>query len=68
MERALVIVGGRGSRTLINEGKVVPMLKYLSTTPWICMGSGYIDPHFLTSALVGSDLSASRPTRFTPEK
>jgi hypothetical protein len=30
------------------------------------MGSGRIDPHFLTSALVGSELSASRPGCFTP--
>jgi hypothetical protein len=28
-------------------------------------GSGCIDPHFLTSALVGGEWSASRPGRFT---
>jgi hypothetical protein len=29
-------------------------------------GSGCIDPHFLTSALVGGEWSTSRPGRFTP--
>jgi hypothetical protein len=29
-------------------------------------GSGYIDPSFLTSALVGGEWSASRPDSFTP--
>jgi hypothetical protein len=30
------------------------------------MGSGCIDPLFLTSALVGGEWSTSRPGRFTP--
>jgi hypothetical protein len=30
------------------------------------MGSGCIDPLFLTSALVGREWSTSRPGRFTP--
>jgi hypothetical protein len=29
------------------KDKVVPVLKYLCTTPWRRMGSGCIDPHFL---------------------
>jgi hypothetical protein len=31
-------------------------------------GSGGIAPHFLTSALDGGELSASRPCRFTPRE
>jgi hypothetical protein len=30
------------------------------------LGNGCIDPHFLTSALVGGEWSASRPARFIP--
>jgi hypothetical protein len=29
------------------------------------MGSGCIDPHFLTSAVAGDEWSASRPSRLT---
>jgi hypothetical protein len=34
--------------------------------PWRRMGSGCIDPHFLTSTLVGGEWSASRLGRFIP--
>jgi hypothetical protein len=47
-------------------GKVVPVLNYLSTIPWIRMGSGGIAPWFLTSALDGGEWFTSRPERFTP--
>jgi hypothetical protein len=40
----------------------------LSTMPWRRMGSGVLAPPFLTTALDGGELSASRPGRFTPKK
>jgi hypothetical protein len=51
---------------IILKGKIVPVLNELSTTPLSHMGSGCIYPHFLDSAVVGGEWSASRPGRFTP--
>jgi hypothetical protein len=48
------------------NGKVVPLINYLSTTPWRRMGSGGIEPLFLTSALDGGECSAWSPGRFIP--
>jgi hypothetical protein len=47
-------------------GKLVPLLHWLSTTPWWHMGSGGIAPPLLTLALGGDKWSVSRPGRFSP--
>jgi hypothetical protein len=47
------------------KGKVVPVLNLLSTTIWRRRRSGGTAPPFSTSALGGSEWSASRPGRFT---
>jgi hypothetical protein len=50
-----------GFSVVIGNGKVVPLLNYLSTMPRICMRE-----FLFTSALVGGGWSASWPCRFTP--
>jgi hypothetical protein len=48
----------------VHKGKVVPVLKQLSTAIREHMGSGGIAPPFLTSTLDGGEWSASRPGSF----
>jgi hypothetical protein len=52
------------------KGKVVPVIFLkLSTTPWRRIGEWrYRSTHSLTSALDGSEWSASRPGRFIPRE
>jgi hypothetical protein len=50
------------SSSNVSKGKVVPVLNKLSIMPWRRMGKRM----YTSTALVGSELSASRPGRFTP--
>jgi hypothetical protein len=51
---------------LSNKGKVIPELQ--ASRHEDAWGRGGIDQVFLTSELVGSEWSASRPGRFIPEE
>jgi hypothetical protein len=52
-------------RRLCNEGRVIPVLNFLRTTPSRRRKCGCIEPRFLNSVLVEGEWSASRPGRFT---
>jgi hypothetical protein len=67
VEKLKCVLNSRASYIRSNKvkEKAVLVIKYLSTTPWRRIGSGCIDPLFLTSAFAGGEWSASRPCRFT---
>jgi hypothetical protein len=61
-----VYIRRSANRGTLGVGIKAPFVRELSTVPRRRMGSGCIDPLFLTSALVGGEWSTSRPGRFTP--